>query len=258
MTKPLLIVQSSPLKRAALDLVAAARARGHDVQDISFHREEEQAPALAGHHPVFIYGSVALRDAWAVRYPELRPWLWFDYDRFGPPVWVEAFGDLYLNAGGVAVSAADFVADSRFSGAARHVRPVRGDKKPVGGLYDQAGLAALALHADTHLWVAQPATITAEARIWFIGGSVAAGSLYRLDGAPAERSDPEATGGAVLAAAALGRIFLPHPHCVMDLARVSATTWKLLEFNPIHSAGWYAADPGVVLDAFVRHFAEPD
>lgn len=248
-SRPLVIVQSSPLKQTAFDLAKAARQRGFAVQDISFDRDEPQAPRLAGHYPVFLFGSVALLDAWRRQYPEMARWVWWDEEALSPVAWVRGLGDRFLNSTGFATTVGAFKRED--GDGPWHIRPLRNDKRPPGKLYDRAEFKALDLQADLAIWVAPPAAIQSEVRVWFVGGHPVEASQYRRSGERVNLVGTETTRNALKVAGELGTRYLPHPHCVMDLAEMVDGSWKIIEFNPIQGAGWYAADPGVVLAAFV-------
>jgi hypothetical protein len=254
MAAPLLIVQSSPTKQTAYDLAVAARARGFAIQDISFDRGEEQPPSLEGHDPIFVFGSVALIDRWSRQYPELAQWIWYDHDRLGPEVWARSLGERFLNAGGSLVQAGRFCRDETYEEGLWHVRPLRNDKRPPGRLYRQAEICDMDLPVETALWVSRPQAIEHEVRVWFVGGQAVTASQYRRNGQLVALKDTPETVQALAFAGDAASVFLPFPHCVMDVGRLAGGAWKVIEFNPIHGAGWYAADPGRVLDAFVGVF----
>jgi len=54
----------------------------------------------------------------------------------------------------------------------------------------------------------------------------------------------------VEAARRLANRYLPTPCVVLDIA-LTDSGYKLVEFNPINSSGWYAADIGSVLDEWI-------
>ena len=137
-----------------------------------------------------------------------------------------------------------------------HIRPLGPDKKPPGKLYSAADLASLTLPPETLLWTSPPCVIAREVRIWFIGRRIITASQYKWEGRLAPSASLPETEEACAFAQAASERFLPHPHCVMDVGQTADGSWKVIEFNTIHGAGWYAADPACVLDAFLAHYAE--
>ncbi len=237
-------------------MAAVARAREIDIQDISFDRQEPQPPALDRHYPVLVYGSVGLLHIWAAKYPEIQKWIWWEGEAFNPTTWADRYGDLYLNAAGRIETIASFVSRAEYASGSWHVRPLVSDKRPPGKLYTQAELAILNLPQDIGLWVSAPTEIIDEVRVWFVGGAAVAASQYREAGRLTAKVDTAATRSALEAASRLASQYLPLDHCVMDLANDRDGSWRVVEFNTLNGAGFYAADPALVLDAYLSHYLD--
>lgn len=253
--QPIIIVQSSPTKQTAIDLAGAARDRNYDIQDISFSRQQEQPPLIDGKFPVFIYGSVALIRDWCSKYEALNDWVWYDHERLGPACWKKHLGSHFLNSDGKRVFAKDFRAQYFPVGETWHVRPMLNDKKPVGGLYSFDDIEIRNLNDGCELWVSMPKPIMDEVRVWIVGSQPCTASQYRANKKLVNLTGNVTILHAMNYAAIVANVFLPHEHCVMDLARDFEGNWSVIEFNPIHGSGWYGADPGEILEAFVSFYS---
>lgn len=134
------------------------------------------------------------------------------------------------------------------------MRPTLNDKNPAGGLYLSNEKRIGNLDEACELWVSKPKDIIDEVRVWVVGNQPVAASQYRANKKPVNLTDNKNTKQAIIFAKLVASIFLPHEHCVMDLAKDVGGKWTVIEFNPIHSSGWYATDPGEILDAFVSFY----
>lgn len=205
---------------------------------------------------VIIYGSVG----WMKRFKDSRHSRWVHYDptAFAASVWAPVFGDMAFNGPGrgwldsaVGVGQALSRGDKRL-----HVRPDRDDKAFPGGVFnlteweamisDRSALIGVDL-SRIECWVSPVRDITAEIRVWIVDGEVVGASYYRRDGglylAPVHDQ------GLLDHLAAYSKTYLPCATVVMDIAFDGAES-GVLEFNPIHSSGWYAVDVGAVIDAW--------
>lgn len=81
-----------------------------------------------------------------------------------------------------------------------------------------------------------------------MGGNLVEVSRYRANGQMSltRELDPSVRE----AARRLAEIYKPAPCAVLDIARIG-NRYSLVEFNPIHCAGWYAADVPTVLSAWL-------
>lgn len=206
---------------------------------------------------VLVYGSVG----WVRKFKSsarFGSWISYDGDAFATSAWTEHFGDRALNYGGQ-IETLERVTALLSAGAVLHVRPDRDDKAFNGGVYDRESWSGEVtrrrsekgadLPSDLRCWVSSPAEIGAEARCWFVGGELVSGSLYRRDGQRLIQRLEE--GPLMEAASVFADVHLPCRDIVMDVAETPGGI-KLLEFNPIHSSGWYAGDVTRILDAWCR------
>jgi hypothetical protein len=161
------------------------------------------------------------------------------------------YGEKALNGRGMLLPAKDVAHHLGRTGPA-HLRPDRVDKAFTGGLMDQAAWETLLeqrkLDPELACWASPPAAIEAEWRCWVVDGRVIEVSQYREAG---RRHCLQETRQDVLEAAqALASVYQPAPCVVMDMAHVE-NRYVCLEFNPLQSSGWYAADVARVLDAWL-------
>lgn len=262
---PLLVVQNNHVVRLTEPAAKAALARGIAVHDVSSGEQvaRRPLPALGGPWgPILLIGSSLFPTQWLDAVPEMARWIHRDEAMFDAALWAERMGRRMLNADGGATTIAAFAASG---GPAMHMRP-RDGMKLVGEKVrteSQAGpmsipgivvapseVLALGIDPTTPIWTSPVRDIRAEVRTWMIGGQAVAGSTYRIDGAHERRADHPFVEDAARTAEADHARWSPARHYVVDHA-LKDDGWMVIEYNPIHSSGWYDADPGVVLDAFM-------
>jgi hypothetical protein len=241
-TRPLLIVQTGELERLTAPLAAEASARGIPIYDVSLLHPREE-PDYSGHSPILLYGSVALLHGWAKHRPALDAWLFWEEESLSPDTWRDRFGSDFLNHDG-----APGTLGNRPTGF--HVRPMLNTKAFTAGTQVETDC-----DPSTQVWASPPKLIDAEARIFIVGGKPVSASLYRLGQESIRSTHHPLLGDALRSAERLASIWLPAEHCVMDLG-LHEGVWKLVEFNSIHTSGWYAADVGNVLDALLNSLSE--
>lgn len=200
---------------------------------------------------VVIYGSVG----WVKRCArsKLAAWTYYDSQRFAATTWAPAFGRQALNGDGKAQSLSE-VLHRLQSGERLHIRPNRDDKAFNGGVYDAVSwndmLAQRQRHqqimpaSDLECWASSIKEIAAEYRCWFIGGELVDVSMYRESGKLFLKRETSLE--VYRAARNLASLHLPMDNIVMDVARTQ-DGFKVIEFNPINSSGWYAASTDVIL-----------
>lgn len=200
---------------------------------------------------VVIYGSVG----WIKRCADstLAPWSFYDRQNFAAANWVSAFGNNAFNGDGEVKTIAELTRELE-QGARFHVRPNADDKAFNGAVYDidswsnmirmREAQRQILPNQSLECWVSRIKKIEAEYRCWFIDHELVDISRYRQNN---ELSLHRETSHEVLdAARALGRLHLPMPNVVMDIAK-TADEFKVIEFNPINSSGWYAASTEMIL-----------
>lgn len=256
---PAFFVQNNFVERLTVPVARFAHANGIALLDRSstddFDPDDCGVP-WAEYVPVLPYGSVQFIRKLASS--QLRPYVWHSETAFDARLWSATFPDHFLNAGGVPVSADQLHA--LLERGPLHVRPLAQDKVFNAGLFDGASWRAVMtsrrLDPELACWASAPQSIRREWRCWVVGHEVVGASGY------ARAGNLELTAGAppevVSFAQTIATRWIPAPCVVLDVAQTDAGL-KLLEFNPIHCAGWYAVDVPHVLRAWLawscRHFA---
>jgi hypothetical protein len=255
--KPLVVVQNNLVVRLTGPLALAARERGIALHDISSVEDMSGVPPFpAGMNvpgavgPVLVYGSIGFVHNWAKNHPELSRWVFWSDDAASADTWRENLGDLYLNGDGWETTIGEVLAHEI---APRHYRPMTTTKSIVGSVMTPDELRKIAfekeIDTEFRLWSSAPKTIDMEVRVFIIDGKVAGYSVYRLDGAfNYDNTNPKVI-DALIAAGLIAVVYSPARHFVCDVGLVDGE-WKLIEFNPLHSSGWYGTDVGAVLDAY--------
>ena len=264
---PLLVAQNNHERVSRITGKAARAAHAMDVtvHDLSSDADMSGRPALppgGPWGPVLVMGSIAFVDQWARREPELSQWVFWNDARYDAAAWADALGDRYLNYSGWSTTVGAFTASDL---TAMHVRPrsgvkligdvvadenTAGRRGLQGAVFTPAELAARNVDATLPIWISVPRDIALEMRIWMIDGRPACWSTYRIDGRPAYETDHARTPDALMKASELQETYRPDRHYVVDLALCSDGRFRLVEYNPIHSSGWYGADPADMLGAY--------
>lgn len=255
--KPVVLIQNNyfeKLGRLIQPCLDFCRDTGHDMIDRSL-TDEFDPDALGidwSEWPgVILYGSVG----WVKRCSNssLSAWTFYDPEAFATSTWVPIFGEDALNGAGQVTPLSDVLERLR-SGETLHLRPDNEDKAFVGSVHTIASWYRMieerqrdrqSVPADDLSCFASPLKrIDAEYRCWFVDGVLTDVSAYRKAGEQyIERClDPAVMG----AAQRLAEIYLPNRSVVMDLA-ATVDGFKVIEFNPICSSGWYAADTSQIL-----------
>jgi hypothetical protein len=240
--RALFIVQNDFVTRMTAPVAIYARQNGHDLIDVSGNTPSMEGVKWGDYDFVFPYGSVRLLTKLRAL-PPIAPHLFWNESSVTAECWRDRFGDDYIGADGRVVPASDLSALIIQAGPLA-VRPNVGLKQFKGGVYDRwdVGVAA-----DLRCYVAPPSEIAAEYRVWFVGGAAVAASQYL----PRVSTEGAETALAIAAAFA-ARHGLPLETIVVDVAE-TPNGWKIVELNSIHTAGWYAASPELVLDALMSH-----
>lgn len=255
MVSPLLayFVQNNLVDRLTIPVAQHARACGIPLEDRSSTSElnpDDCGIDWGAYDIVLPYGSVQfirhLKDS------SLRRFVLHDEALFASSRWTALCeGTFALNGAGEALTVEAVSQRLAEEGARLHLRPDAIDKAFVGAVVDLAGWQAIV--ADRKLepgllcWASPVQDIEAEWRCWVIGGQVVEISRYRTNGQRdiVQESDPYVW----RAASILANIYLPAPCVVLDMAQTANGT-SVVEFNPIHCAGWYAADVPHILSAW--------
>ncbi len=260
--RPLVVAQNNFVERLTGPLAERVREMGIALHDVSSGDMTDASATPPGDWgPILVVGSVLFVHQWAREDPVLSRWMFWDDARYDALLWARWQGSAYMNHDGRPDTIGGFV---RSDDDAMHLRPRSGIKmvgrvvsseskagyESVSGIVDTPdGIEARGIDHDTAVWVSSPKEILAEVRVWMIGGRVAAASTYRLEGRPHRSTGHPLVAEAMKAAEGWHRTWHPDRHYVVD-AGLTDEGWRIVEYNPIHSSGWYAADPGAVVEAF--------
>jgi len=246
-------VHGNNVERLTAPVAIFARAAGiplHDRSSTANFDPDNCGIDWSSYRAVLAYGSVQfLRQ---LKASSLARFVLHDDARFATQAWALLFGDEALNGAGRVLKARD-VASVLASEGPAHLRPDSVDKAFTGALLDRAGWEKVReernLSDDLDCWMSPCQAIDAEWRCWFVGGRLIEISKYRESGVRALAR--EAAPQLWQAAQRFAACYLPASSVVLDIARVGGT-YKVIEFNPIHSSGWYAANVDLVLGAWVE------
>lgn len=252
MPNPVFFVQNNYVMPLTIPVATFARARGIALEDRSASSafDPDDCGIDWGQYDVVLpYGSIQFVRQ--LKSSTLAKFILHDELRFSTSAWVPRFGSDALNGAGRQASALE-VADLLRVGS-YHLRPATIDKAFPGAVYDAVQWRNVrnerALPDDLLCWVAPVQLIQNEWRCWIVGNQVVEISKYREDGEMCVQR--ESSHEVMAAAQGFADRYLPAPCVVLDIALVDGA-YKLIEFNPIHSSGWYKAEVGTVLDAWLE------
>jgi hypothetical protein len=247
MSNTVFFVQNNLVEHLTAPVAKFAHINGYEIIDRSSTSSmivDDCGVDWNAYSSVFIYGSVQfLRKA---KQSSLSKYVQYDEKAFSNELWEFVFQNELLNCGGSVCKASEITLSSPI-----HIRPLNEDKAFTAKVFDSESWQAVqcALSPDLLCWVSPVKGIDAEWRCWFIGGELVGASQYREDNAmKVVRGAPEH----VLAYTQdIASHWLPAECVVMDVA-LTLEGLKIVEFNPIHCSGWYAADVENVLQRWVE------
>jgi len=251
---PVFFVQNNMIERLTVPVARYAHEAGVALEDRSSTSKlnvDDCGIDWSRYNPVLPYGSVQFLNK-LKRSSHLARYVHLDDELFSARGWhASAVGNQLLNRDGRLIAVQD-VAGELACGQPLHIRPDTEHKAFNARVFDEASWRAVGaerpLKADTTCWVSPVQAIAGEWRCWFVGGQLVEVSQYRRDGqSHYERGAPA---DVRLYAQSVADRFLPAPCVVMDVAATHNGP-RVIEFNPIHSAGWYAADVAAVLQAWL-------
>lgn len=249
--------------RLIVPVLDFARKHGYNVWDGSLTTEfnpntdipDEVTLELA---KFIIFGSIGWTKRFAFGTQRVREFSIFSRDvsydtaLFNAMRWRSSFGNHWVNNDGRQLTA-NAVGTQLSEGPPLHLRPLFDDKAIIGGVFNQTSWAEHMKQRNVDpyldLWASPLKTFEAEYRCWILDGEVVEISQYRKDGQFCTQQiiDP----AFFIAAQHLYGIDPFIRNVVMDIV-IHDGSFKMLEFNPIHCSGWYAADTEKVLSAWVK------
>jgi hypothetical protein len=236
----------------------ALRGSGRELFDFSIVDDIPDRLFEETSGPRFLYGSSQMVRK-ACEDSRLRPDIFFTPDAFDQRTWVANCGDTLLNAEGANITWAELrkltVRETVF------VRPTFDQKSFAGALVGPTTAQEWfkmveerngRLNEASQVWVSSPKPILAEYRFIVLDHELVTGSRYRADDRLAV--SPEIPASVYAAAQRLAGGWLPARFVTMDVAVVSESDFRIVEFNSIHSSGLYHADILKVIEAAERAY----
>lgn len=254
---PCFFVQNFHVDRITIPVAQFAHREGIALEDRSTSSTfdpEDCGIDWDAYGPILPCGSVQLVRH-LKRSKRLGRYIHHDDISFGASTWQETLGNRMLNADGRVVLAREVPAILAKGDA--HIRPNAEDKVFHARVFDlpqwNSVVEERGLSPETSCWLSSVKPIKAEWRCWIVGGRLVEASQYRQDGQKAwvRGVPPEVTAFVEQVATT----WLPAPCVVVDIAD-TAEGLRVLEFNPIHGAGWYAADVPTILRAWLAWSVE--
>lgn len=254
------VLQTNLGSAAELDrLRRAVRNDGAELVEVRVVPFSDELPDVPDDVPTVFYGAASFvaRVHAAKRW---TPGVYFDEEGFDLRTWTAALGEDALNHGARVVGVSDLPALPDADDVAVFVRPTRDDKSLAGEVWRVGELRAWAerlrvqdhplLDADVAL--CPPRTIEDEWRLFVVDGRVVTGSHYRRGDTLDVRADVPVE--VVSFGETIAARYAPSPAFVLDVAH-SDGALRVVEYNCLHGAGFYASDVDAVvraLNAYVR------
>jgi hypothetical protein len=255
------LVQYAGMRNDNTDTVMLAlKAKGVPFTPVGIRPFTSEIMGLEGvdlSGPVMAYGSCKLVKL--VGELGLRPGVFFDYSTFNAMAWKNSLDVMMANDFKFCqistlhdASILEPCIDNSF-----FVRPVMdlkafsGSVKPVGVTFEdffaeKFNGAPYADYKNIMVAVTVPQVIEGEWRCFIVNRKLVTASQYRIGGEL--KSSTELPKGLEAFVAHITSIWLPHDHCVMDVAMIGGA-FKVLEFNCINASGLYAADVNLLVDS---------
>lgn len=242
--KPAIFVQNNLVDANTKQVADFARAHSIELIDRSMSdafNPDDCDVDWSEYGPILVYGSVEFIKVCA-KSKHLAKYIFNDPTQFSMAACVERYKDLMLNAGGALMTAREILEDSGFAFDARlHIRPDSDDKAFNAKVFTYHGWVALTtdkkLDMDLQCWlspVSKP--ILGEYRCWVVNGRVVSVVQYGVTGKLF--TDVEFHSEARKFAEAHCVPDMPAKYYVMDICD-TIDGFKIIEFNPINSSGWY-------------------
>lgn len=245
-------VQNNYVTKLTAPVAIYARKNEFNLIDISSHSNlniNDCGIDWSEHNKVIPYGSVQFVQK--LMSSSLAKHVHYN-NSFETYIWTEHFKHHSLNFDGMNIKkneVSDFLKNNQY-----HIRPSIVDKAFPGSVFNLDNWAKLLeernLEDNLDCWISPVKEILAEWRCWIIDGKVIQISQYRENNKMYLKNETNIEIFNI--ATSFLSIFIPHPCVVMDIA-LTNNGYKLIEFNPINSSGWYAANIDNILDNLVKY-----
>ena len=251
-SRPVFFVQNNHVQKLTAPVAIFARTNEIALEDRSSYvgfDPDHCGIEWSQYDLVLPYGSVQFIRQ--LEQSNLRKFVLHDEQSFATSYWSDILKNRALNADGEVMKVSDI--NLLFNGNSFHIRPNRIGKAFNAAVFNKESWLAVqndrTLAHDLECWVAPVKRIDAEWRCWVIGGKIEAICIYRKNNESIR--EPETSPEVWSHAQELADIYVPAPCVVLDMAYTN-NTFKLIEYNAIHTAGWYAADVRYVLSQWLH------
>jgi hypothetical protein len=254
-----ILVQNNLVERLTAPVAYWARERGLTLMDVSSSANLDLDKCeidWSNFDCVIPYGSTQFLQK--VAQSTVKENLGYAIDAFAAKTWSKKVGSDLLNAEGFEMTCADFVRLLEANNKMYHARPADGTKKFNGGVFDANAWKKLVderkISEVQVCYVSKQQKIKSEWRVWIVNNEVVETSQYREDDSMMVARVSNET--VFIAAEKVIEKWLPGKSVVVDFALLEDGSCKVIEFNPIFSSGWYAADHRKILDALLETCAD--
>ncbi|MHD0644945.1 ATP-grasp domain-containing protein [Pseudomonas aeruginosa] len=245
------LLQTNYVIRLTTPVAWYARHNGYDVIECFMNEQRELVVLgdLSQYDLVVPYGSIKMMREFCklpaghhIQYAE---------DGMDATLWMKHFGELALNYAGQSMLAGDVSAYLELNSKA-HVRPQNENKAFIAKLFDKESWREHAeqyrVRAELPVFVSPPREIIREYRTWVIAGKVVEVSQYIEHSKLSLKLIED--GPVHEAAQRLADIYLPGHAVSLDVAE-TPEGYRLIEFNPFQSCGWYEGRVDRIFDHYL-------
>ena len=202
---------------------------------------------------ILIFGSVQFMHQCINS--SLKAFVFYSRDAFNSEKWNSILGNNLLNHDGFICSTDEvkyYLTDTKM-----HIRPLDLDKAFVGKVYNLnewmlVNVKNYSNDENIRCWLSLPKEIKSEYRCWVINGKLVEISQYRLDDKPYRLRILDSD--LFKDFQQLSDLYHPAECFVIDIADTNSG-YKIIEYNPIHGSGWYAADVNNILFEYVNYLS---
>lgn len=207
-------------------------------------------------NPVILFGSLNLVKEAPAKAPNLRPFVWNDWEALSCVNYYDKYGGLitqkdyqFIYFGDITE---DFVKDALF------IRPNTNDKCFSGGVVSRENFGRWSnnainydVTADTLCVIAKPQKINAEYRLIISHRKVITGSMYRENG---QQVLSKIVPRQVFEFAEIAvRVYSPLDFYVMDIAEIDGE-YSVLEIGCLNAAGLYECNIDRIVEEIVKYY----
>lgn len=179
--------------------------------------------------------------------------IFYTDEKFDSKTWTDNLSSKMLNEEFLEMTAKECFNHIKRTNQAWHIRPKFESKSFNGDVYGFEKWTSIfesrALHEDLLCTVSPLKDVQQEWRVWIVDNKIVQISQYKKGSQLYLENCTDAE--IWQQASRLSSEWLPFSTVVMDMAQLQTKEFKIIEFNPIHSSGWYAAFVGKVVEAML-------